>query len=169
MSGKKSKNEKKAIAISAIIVFVVIVAALIFTFLIVNSSPSNIQRIDLGAENYGNSSIIDLDKDSYEQMIAEKKSFVLMIDNPGCVTTANMRGMFSDFSDNLKFTYYRIMWPDTKDTNLRNYVKYFPSLVIINNGNIVVALQADSDEDAKYYNNSSDLADWLKKYIIFPE
>ena len=166
MSGKRTKKEKKALIIISVVVFAVIVMTLIFTFAVIKPF-SNITPIDLGSENYDVSEVKDLTADQYNQMISEKKSFVLMIDNPGCVTTANMREMMSDFSNNMKFTYYRIYWQDTKDTNIREKVQYFPSLAIIDEGKIIAALQADSDEDAKYYNNASDLAEWLKKYVKF--
>lgn len=141
----------------------VILAVVIFLVIVLPSKP--ITPIEL--ESYGTSEVIDLSAESYNQMISEKKSFVLMIDNPGCMTTAKMREMMAEFADNYQFKYYRIYWPDTHDTNIRKYVNYFPSIMIIDKGEVKASLKADSDADAKYYNNASDLQDWLKKYVKF--
>ena len=157
------KHTKKIIITAAV--------AAVLTGLIVCTAPFiipafNSQQITLEQGFYNESKAIDIDKSGYEQLIADKKSFILMVDNQGCKTTSNMRQMMSEFD--LKFTYYRIYWPDTKDTNIRNKIKYFPSVTIVKNGEIVAALQADSDEDAKYYNNASDLQDWIKSHVKFP-
>ena len=164
MGEQKKKKIGFHIAISTIVGVILAVTI----FLLVILKPFNtVTPIDLGPGNYGVSEVKDINSTEYKQMINDKKSFVAMIDNPGCVTTAKMRDMMSSFSDNLIFTYYRIYWQDTKETNIREKVKYFPSIIIVDHGKIVAALDADSDEDAKYYNNASDLETWLKKYIKF--
>ena len=164
MGEQKKKKIGFHIAISTIVG--VILAVIIFLLVILKPFDT-FTPIDLGSGNYGVSEVKDIDSAEYKQMVSDKKSFVAMIDNPGCVTTAKMRDMMSGFSDNLKFTYYRIYWQDTKDTNIREKVKYFPSIIIVDHGKIVASLDADSDEDAKYYNNAADLETWLKKYIKF--
>jgi len=108
----------------------------------------------------------DISGTEYEKMIAKKESFILMIDNPGCTTTEKMRTMIEKFAAQLKLQYYRIMWPEAKETSLRESVKYYPSIAIIKNGEVKAALKADSDDDAKYYNNATDLEQWLKSQDV---
>lgn len=89
-----------------------------------------------------------------------------MVDNPGCTTTEKMRSMIEKFAAQLKLKYYRIMWPEAKETSLKESVKYYPSIAIIKDGKVKAALKADSDDDAKYYNNAADLEQWLKSQDV---
>ncbi|MBQ3325943.1 hypothetical protein IJG79_02225 [Candidatus Saccharibacteria bacterium] len=146
----------------------IVLAALIMILVFARPFDS-LTPIELGPSNYGVSEAIDISAEQYNTMLSEKQSFVLMVDNPGCITTAKMREMLSSFSDNLKFRYYRIYWQDTVNTNIREYIKYFPSILIVSSGKVAEALHADSDTDAKYYNNAEDLEKWLKTYVIFPK
>ena len=109
----------------------------------------------------------DLSTSAYEQLISARESFVVMVDNPGCVTTARMREYLADFQDELPLSYYRFMWSDVKESSLKNTVEYFPSLVIIDHGRPVYHLRADSDEDAPYYNDADALKSWLEQHIDF--
>ncbi len=111
----------------------------------------------------------DITKEEYDNLIKDKKSFVIMVDNSGCTTTARMREMLKQLPENRRFSYYRIMWPDAVETNLHDYITYFPSLAIIKNGEIKYYLRADSDEDAIYYNDAAALQSWLEKRINYSE
>ena len=56
---------------------------------------------------------------------------------------------------------------ELKETGLYpEVVKYYPSVVIVGEGEPVVALRADKDEDAEVYNSRAALFEWLDRYII---
>ena len=109
----------------------------------------------------------DITSAEYDELIKDKKSFVIMVDNTGCRTTSHMREMLNSLPEDQRFSYYRIMWEDAMKTNLYDHIKYYPSLAIIKNGEIKYYLQADKDEDAEYYNDQSALSRWLKERINF--
>ena len=121
----------------------------------------------LDEEYYATSESIDIDKDEYEKLIAKEKSFVVMIDKPGCITTSEMRSAMANFSDEYQFKYYRMMWEEVKESSLHEYVKFTPSIAVIHNGKVIDWLDADSDEDAEYYDSAESLQRWLKEYIVF--
>ncbi len=162
-NNSKHKSQKGIIIICATI----LLAAVILICFLYFPKNENLRKIRLEEGYYGTTEAKDIDRADYEQLIRENKSFVLMVDNEGCITTAKMREMMNSFPDSMKFTYYRILWPETKETNIREYVKYFPSIIIVENGKITSYLSADKDEDAKYYNNDEDLQNWLKSHIEF--
>ena len=153
------KSKKPAIIIAAILV---LTAALIAAFRVyLNHRP-----VKLDEEYYTETSeILELNKEEYENLLSEKKSFVLMVDNSGCMTTAKMREMLENISE--KFTYYRIYWPEARNTNIKNYINYFPSVMVVENGAVKFYLRADKDEDAIYYNDETELKNWLKSKIQF--
>ena len=121
----------------------------------------------LNDEYYNNSEQIDITSEEYNELIDDKKSFILFIDQTNCITANGLRDMFNRFTTEHPIQILRIMWPETAETNLRDSVHYFPSVVLINNGKIVDALQADSDEYTKYYNSYDDFSGWLTKNIVF--
>ncbi len=145
------------------ILVITIVAATIFAAGALTIFWANNLPVTLDQQYYDNVEIIDINKDEYNELIADKKSFLIMIDNAGCTTTEKMREMMKNLPQQV--TYYRILWPEAKETNLKDYVKYFPSLAVIEKGTVKYYLRADSDDDAKYYNNAADLKSWLDSKI----
>lgn len=157
-------SKKKKIIIASIAS--VIAAAAITTTVIIISSNQD-QSFRLSDEYYAKSESIDVNKDEYEKLISDKKSFVILVDKPACYTTANMRTWMANFPDKLQFKYYRIMWEDAKESSLHQYVKFTPSVAVVREGKVVAWLQADKDEDADYFNSESALQSWITKYIKF--
>lgn len=118
-------------------------------------------------DDYGPSESISIDDKEYTEMIEAKRSFVVFIDKPGCIKTADMSTWFLDFPEEMQFKYYNLSWSYAKKTSIYNYVKYTPSIALINKGEVVAWLDADSEEDKEYYDDPEALKTWLKKYIIF--
>ena len=164
MTEKKVINSKpNKIALVAIVIFCITIFFGGF-FLIHSQIPKTFRLED---ELYAKSEAIDIKKEDYEKLISEKKSFIIMVDKPDCYTTANMRKYMSGFPDDMQFKYYRIMWEDAKESSLHEYVKFVPSVAIIYKGQVKQWLQADRDEDTKYFENADDLKEWSHKYIEF--
>ncbi len=118
-------------------------------------------------ESYGKSESVLLDSEEYEQMIADKRSFLIMVNRPGCIRTDDMSTWFLEYPEEMQFKYYSIGWAHAKDTSLHNYVKYAPSIAVIRSGEVIAWLDADYEEDEKYFGDPEELKTWLKKYIIF--
>ena len=57
------------------------------------------------------------------------------------------------------------MFSEMKETSLHDFVKYYPSVVIVGEGKVRVFLRADSDEDADKYNDFEVLKSWLNDQI----
>ena len=138
----------------------------VLVIVIVNSQSS--QQFRLSSEYYGASEmLVGLTKDEYERLLSEKKSFVVMVDKPGCITTPPMRERMANFPANMQFKYYQFMWAEAKESSLHEYVTFVPSVAIIREGRVVAWLRADSDEDVDYFNSAEALQGWVAKYIAF--
>ncbi len=157
-------KKKTGIILSAIIVTSLLVVGGTI-FLLNNQGPKKPFRLD--EEYYSISEAIDIKKDDYEKLIADKKTFLVMIDKPGCVMTAEMRDFMSNFPSEMQFKYYRMMWEEVAKSSLHEYVKFTPSVAIVYQGKVIDWLQADKDEDADYFNNAEALQRWIKEYIDF--
>ncbi|MBR3368611.1 hypothetical protein IKG45_02350 [Candidatus Saccharibacteria bacterium] len=157
MNKKLSKNRKFVVILGA--VFLVIGAVgLIITAL------SN-QKFSLDSDQLGSTEYIDITGEEYEKLLNEKKSFLVFVDQSGCITAEGLRKNLEEIQKERNFKVYRIMFSDARETSMSEYVKFYPSLVIVGQGEIKSWLKADADEDTERYKTKVDLEDWLNKYI----
>ena len=157
MNKKLSKNRKFVVILGA--VFLVIGAVgLIITAL------SN-QKFSLDSDQLGSTEYIDITGEEYEKLLHEKKSFLVFVDQSGCITAEGLRKNLEEIQKERNFKVYRIMFSDARETSMSEYVKFYPSLVIVGQGEIKSWLKADADEDTERYKTKVDLEDWLNKYI----
>ena len=159
---KKTKAKKTKLFIALAVGIIVIVAGIVAAVVLLQP-----KTFRLDAEYYGPNESIDINKDAYEQLITDKKSFIIMVDKPECFTTANMRQWMAEFPEDMQFKYYRIMWGEASKSSLHDKIKFVPAVALIHNGEVVDFLDADSDEDAPMYNDATALQNWIRGYIEF--
>lgn len=100
-------------------------------------------------------------------LINEKKSFVVYVSLPVCSgETAEFKEYVTEFQKNEKLSFYYITSDYVKDTSIYETVKYFPSVIIYDQGKIVTYLRFDSDEDAKYYKSYDEFKKWFYSTVI---
>lgn len=105
--------------------------------------------------------------DGYEELIKEKKSFVVVVDQGGCKTADKLREFVKEFAEKNKIKVYKMMFEDMKKTSLHDSVKYYPSVAVISRGKVIGWLRADADEDSDAYNKYEAFEAWANKYIKF--
>lgn len=106
-----------------------------------------------------------LDKDEYNEKIKNKESFILFVFSPGCITSSNLSNLMSEFSTNNKISYYSINFEDIEETNIKDYLEYYPSVILIKNGKMVDFLESDKDQDLMYYESVDELTKWIFSYV----
>lgn len=123
-------------------------------------------KTTLDAEYYAEAvDYTDLTAVEYEELVAQKKSFIIFVDQAGCVTAEKLHANFTEYMVQNGVRAYHMMFDELKESSLRAAVKYYPSIVIVRGGRPVAWLRADADEDALAYNNYDDLVVWLDKYL----
>ena len=124
------------------------------------------QKVILDAEYYNTQSgFTDLTAQEYEALVGAKKSFVVFVDQGGCTTADRLREYVGRYMEEAGVSVYRMMFAEVKESSLHEFVKYYPSVVIVSRGQVVAYLRADSDDDAKVYNNYEDLEGWMKRFL----
>lgn len=108
---------------------------------------------------------MELGVDEYEKLVADKKSFVVFVDQGGCKTADRLREFVRDYASSRGFKVYRMLFEDMKETSLHNSVKYYPSVALISRGKVVGYLRADFDEDSDAYNKYEAFEEWVGKYL----
>ena len=101
----------------------------------------------------------------YEELVAAGKSFIVFVDQGGCTTADRLRGYVQDSAREAGVKVYRMMFSEVKESSLHEFVKYYPSVVVVSRGKVVGYLKADSDEDAPAYNDYGAFREWISRYL----
>ncbi len=102
---------------------------------------------------------------AYDKMAKEGQSFLMFIDQGGCHTADKLREFVQKYSAEAGQTFYRMMFSDMKETGLAESVKYYPSVAVVRDGNVVAWLRADEEEDSDEYNDYEAFKAWMEQYI----
>ena len=161
-----SAEKKKQLGVLGLVVALVVVLVGGLVFVGAVSGWFDDAKVEISAEYRGDiSSVEDLSVEKYQKMIDAKKSFLLFVDQNDCVAAERLRGFFDKFLEENKLAGFRMMFGEMKESSLHDYVKYYPSVVVIGDGQVKGYLKADSDEDADMYNEYDSFERWLNRYL----
>lgn len=138
--------------------------AMIFCFLLVGCNNKQ-DTFSLDKEYYQNNSFNELDKNTFDDLINNKKSFAIFIYQPLCSTSYEFNKILTEFANQYQISFYKMSFSDMKETELKEYIKYYPSLVIYYEGEIVDYLDANSDSDSEYYKSIDGFKKWFSNYV----
>lgn len=138
--------------------------AMIFCFLLVGCNNKQ-DTFSLDKEYYQNNSFNELDKNTFDDLINNKKSFAIFIYQPLCSTSYEFNKILTEFANQYQISFYKMSFSDMKETELKEYIKYYPSLVIYYEGEIVDYLDANSDSDSEYYKSVDGFKKWFSNYV----
>ena len=126
-------------------------------------------KVTLDAEYYCgeecDGEMMELSGARYEELVRNGGSFVVFVDQSGCTTAERLREYVADYAREAGVKVYRMMFSEVKETSLHDFVKYYPSVVVVSRGRVAGYLRADSDEDADYYNDYGAFVWWMGRYL----
>lgn len=160
------KKKKRQIGIVGLLVslLVVVVGSVLFVGAV--SGWFSEAKVELDAEYFADiDGFLEIDAEKYDEMINAKKSFIVFVDQNGCNTADRLREYVLRYAKDKGITISRIMFADMKESLLHNSVKYYPSVAIIEKGDVRTYLRADSDEDAVIYNDYEEFKTWMEKSL----
>ena len=130
---------------------------------------TNSEPFYLDDELYNSNELVDIESTDLEQYINDNKSFAVFIYTQGCFTCFDFEKYLEEFQEKYKIKFYAMNASEMKKTEISEYIKYSPSIVIYNKGKIISYLDAESNDDKKYYESMEGLYDWFTKYVILKE
>lgn len=151
---------KKKVFIILSIVFIFIIIAFGFQGIYKSEKPFYLED-----KYYGKNNITEIKIDELNQFIEKKESFAVFIYQPMCVTSSDFESVLSEFLEDNQISIYKIAFSNIKDTDIGKSVKYYPSFLIYNNGKMIDFLEADKNEDVKYYTSKDEFKNWFTKYV----
>ena len=138
----------------------------IFLLLIILTGCTK-EKFKLEDKYYNNPEFIEIDSTKIKELEKNKESFLVMVYTEGCFSCMDFEEVLTNFTTEYNLQIFRINITDIENTNISGKVKYTPSLVIYKEGKVYKYLNADSDDDTKYYKDTKNLKEWLDKYIKF--
>ena len=141
-----------------------VICLLLFSLLLITGCKDN--KFYLEEKYYNNSEFIELSIDNYNELVEDKETFGIYIYQPMCVTSNEFGEVLKEYSENYQLTFYKMPFSLTKETNLKDYIKYYPSFVIIHNGEILDYLDANSDDDTLVYKSVDGFKEWFESYVL---
>ncbi len=139
---------------------------IIFLLLLLISGCSlfnNNGKMKLSSKYYNKGEFIKVSSDDINDLKNDK--YVVYIYNNFCSFTIPCEDIFYEFMQKNKIDFLSIPFDDYKDTYLYEKVKYAPSIIIVDNGEIVAFLDAESDEDLIRYQDVSEFKNWITQYV----
>ena len=140
---------------------------LLTIFLLVLITGCTKEKFTLEDKYYNNSSFEEITKDELKELEDNKESFLIMVYTTGCFSCMDFEKVLTEFTQEYNIQIFNININAIDDTKLSNKIKYTPTLVIYKEGKVYKYLDAESDDDTKYYKSTENLKEWLDKYILF--
>lgn len=170
-STKKAKGGKGLVGLKAwqlILLLIVVVGGIVIFVGAVSGwfgDSKVVLDVDYHCGESCNGEMMELTGAKYEELIQNGGSFVVFVDQSGCTTADRLRGYMTDYTIDNGIKAYRMMFSEARETSLHDYVKYYPSVVIVSRGQVMSYLRADSDDDADYYNEYESFKRWADRYL----
>lgn len=154
------KRQKKYLFLIALVLIAAVTLSGAFVLALLSTSKT---RLD--AEYYGTTGETAIDKEEYERLLKQQKSFIVA--SAASVCSSDILDFIDDFSENEKVAYYYMNWSNFLDSATGDEIKYPPTVFIVSKGKIRAFLDSDSEKDVEKYNNYEDFAAWMKENIEF--
>lgn len=147
-----------------IIIVVTIITSIIILFLLIHVFKVKNNKFYL-EDNYYTYNMKKVSYSDINKLAKEKKSFILFTYNAYCTFKIPCDKIFEEYAKSKNITILTIPFDKFKKTEYYKKVKYAPSVIIINKGNITSYLDAEKDKDIELYQNTNKFGNWIEKYI----
>ena len=139
---------------------------ILLTCLLVVGCTKKEEKFYFDDEYYQSTELINTNSSEINKLIDEKKSFGVILYTPGCTSCIKFESLMETFRQEKNMSFYNLSAEEMQKTIINDYVKYTPSLILFNKGEVVSYLDAASDNDLKYYESLDNFTEWISKYVI---
>lgn len=126
------------------------------------SSKKKIDKFYLDDKYYGSSEFIEITSDELESL---KGKYILFTYNNFCALSIPCDEIFLKFMEENNIAILSIPFTQFQNTYLYDEVKYGPSVLIVNDKEVVAYLDAEDDDDLDKYQNVEIFQKWISDYI----
>lgn len=159
--------KKKLIIIISIILLLIVSIIFIINY---KKEDNNLikdskEAFYLENEYYNNNGLVDTNMKEVNDLLSNKKSFILFTYNNFCQFRIPCDSIFESVAKENNIEILQVPFTKFKDSTLNKYVKYAPSVILISDGMIVDYLDSNSDSHLDLYQDTTKFKEWLLKYV----
>lgn len=151
--------------IKKISIILICVLSILMTGCFNRTSQNDNGKIYLNNKYYNKGKFIKVDKNDLNNI--KNGNYILYTYNNYCSLPVSCEKVFQEFMSKYKIDFLSIPFDEFKKTDFYKSVKYAPSVIIIENGNIISYLDANSDIDLEKYQDVNKFEEWLNNYVNF--
>lgn len=130
----------------------------------VDGYDPNYQQKENDSKETSESNITELRSiNTLNNMIDNKETFLLLVYLSGCTSCAAFKPIVEELAATKQVDIYSISLNEVKDKYPD--IKFTPAFLIYKDGELVSYLDANKDEDTKYYENLYNLSTYVSKYL----
>lgn len=108
---------------------------------------------------------MEIDAKDLENLITDGESFAILVYQPLCEASTSFEKVIDEFLDEYPITIYKISFSELNDSDLCEFIEYYPSFIIYDSGKLVAYLDANSDKDTEYYKSKESFTKWFSSYV----
>lgn len=138
-----------------LISIIIIIGILIFN--------NKIEKFYLEDKYYTGSDFIKIDSIGYDQI--KDESYIMYVYNNYCPFPVSCESIFKEYMDKYKISFISMSIGDFNKISLHDKVKYAPTVILVNKGNIIDYLDSNDDKDLNKYQDIIEFEKWINKYI----
>lgn len=127
----------------------------------VRQMPMERETFEFSSEVYEKGEFREITADEFEQMIALKKSFLVVLHMTVCPAEFPITDVARRLANENGMTIYGLTEEEFRKTELAEEVKYLPSAALYRDGELVDYLDAEDDGDMEYYKSVEGLKEWI--------
>lgn len=151
--------------IKIIVPTVLLIIAIIIGILFITRQSKPDTKFYLNEEYYNSSEIEEIDIQALDKLAEDATSFCVFVYQPMCMTSSDFESILKNFQEDKKIKFYKIQYSSLSETKYGEKIKYYPSFMIFKKGKLVDFLEANKNEDIKFYRTKKDFEEWLTRYI----
>lgn len=114
---------------------------------------------------YNKNVFLEVDSKEIENKLKMKESFILFTYNPYCNFKVSCDEIFKNFAINNNVEILKIPFEDFKNTRLYKKIKYAPSIILINKGEVIDYLDPNKDDDLDMYQDEEKVNTWIREFV----
>ena len=136
---------------------------IIFCFVLLFMGCSKREKFYLDDDYYHKGEFINITSKELKKL--KSQNYILYTYNSYCTFSVPCENVFKGYMNKYHIDFVSIPFDEFKKTTFYKTVSYGPSILIIQNGNIITYLDAEADEDIPKYQNLAKFENWMNQYI----
>lgn len=147
------------------------VAALLLSLflLVITGCEKKIDKFYLEDKYYGTKELEDVPADTIKNLENDEESFAVFVYMASCTSCAHFDTVLEEFLEENPMKFYKVSLLNIDETKMAEDVRYSPSVVLYNKGEVVAYLNAVSDDDMMYYESAENFKEWFTKYVYLKD